>query len=104
MKKALSTPTKYLNPYTDFEFKKLFGEEGSKDSMGVEVAELAHLKPKQFDDYQKSLLEYWEVKNVKDTAFEEGKIAQRKEIANNMLALGLAIDVIAQTTGLTIAE
>jgi len=22
---------KYLNPYTDFGFKKLFGEEGSKD-------------------------------------------------------------------------
>jgi hypothetical protein len=23
--------TKYFNPYTDFGFKKLFGEEGSKD-------------------------------------------------------------------------
>jgi len=22
---------KYINPYTDFRFKKLFGEEGSKD-------------------------------------------------------------------------
>ncbi|NOS89010.1 MAG: hypothetical protein HOP34_10820, partial [Methylococcaceae bacterium] len=24
-------PTKYLNPYTDFGFKKLFGEEASKE-------------------------------------------------------------------------
>ena len=41
---------------------------------GFEIAELAHLKPKQADDYQKSLLEYWEVKNVMDTSFEEGII------------------------------
>jgi len=31
MSKIISTPSKYLNPYTDFGFKKLFGEEGSKD-------------------------------------------------------------------------
>jgi hypothetical protein len=37
---------------------------------GFEIAELAHLKPRQFDDYQKSLLEYWEVKNVMYASFE----------------------------------
>jgi len=26
---------KYFNPYTDFGFKKLFGEEGSKDLLVV---------------------------------------------------------------------
>ena len=31
MKKVASMPAKYLNPYTDFGFKKLFAEEGSKD-------------------------------------------------------------------------
>lgn len=31
MTKAMISPTKYFNPYTDFGFKKLFGEEGSKD-------------------------------------------------------------------------
>jgi hypothetical protein len=28
---ACFTPARYINPYTDFGFKKLFGEEGSKD-------------------------------------------------------------------------
>lgn len=38
---------------------------------GFEIAQLAHLKPRQFDTYQKSLLEYWEVKNVMDASFED---------------------------------
>jgi predicted transposase/invertase (TIGR01784 family) len=31
MRQTISTRKKYFNPYTDFGFKKLFGEEGSKD-------------------------------------------------------------------------
>ena len=31
MKQDSAMPMKYLNPYTDFGFKKLFGEEASKD-------------------------------------------------------------------------
>ena len=31
MAKSISMATKYFNPYTDFGFKKLFGEEASKD-------------------------------------------------------------------------
>ena len=33
-----------------------------------------YLQPKQHESYQKSLLEYWEVKNVMDTSFGEGFI------------------------------
>lgn len=31
MAKPIATATKYFNPYTDFGFKKLFGEEANKD-------------------------------------------------------------------------
>ena len=31
MKKPITLPTKYFNPYTDFGFKTLFGEEANKD-------------------------------------------------------------------------
>ena len=88
---------------------------------GFEIAELSHLKPTQFDDYQKSLLDYWEVKNVKDTAFGEGLMEGlsqglsqgltqgRKEgedigirkIAKALKDQQLPIALIIETTGLT---
>jgi predicted transposase/invertase (TIGR01784 family) len=83
---------------------------------GFEIAELAHLKPRQFDDYQKSLLEYWEVKNVMDASFEEGKIegkiegieegkkAEKMEIAKKMLQKKSDIVLIMELTGLTEVE
>ncbi len=79
---------------------------------GFEIAELAHLKPKQFDDYQKSLLEYWELKNVMDTSFEEGKIEgkvegkieEKQSIAKGMLAEKLPLELIIKLTGLTAVE
>ena len=71
---------KYFNPYTDFGFKKLFGEEGS-------------------------LVQYLEVKNVFDTAFEEGeKVGIEKGIKKVTKALkeqNIAIEIIAESTGLS---
>jgi predicted transposase/invertase (TIGR01784 family) len=73
-----------------------------------EIAEISHLKQKQFDDYQKSLLEYWEVKNVTDTAFgdgvEKGKIEKNEEIAKMMLLDNEPIDKIVRYTQLSIAQ
>jgi predicted transposase/invertase (TIGR01784 family) len=40
---------------------------------GFEIAKLAHLSPTQYEQYQKSLLQYMEVKNITDTAFKDGK-------------------------------
>ncbi|MDO9105145.1 MAG: Rpn family recombination-promoting nuclease/putative transposase [Methylovulum sp.] len=71
---------------------------------GFEIAELAHLKPKQFEIYQKSLLDYWEMKNVTDNSFEEGKIEGIKTVAKALKAQGIAIDIIMTTTGLTQQE
>jgi predicted transposase/invertase (TIGR01784 family) len=46
---------------------------------GFEIAKLAHLNPNQHEQYQKSLLQYMEVKNVTDTAFKEGRIQGKAE-------------------------
>ncbi len=75
---------------------------------GFDIAELAHLTPRQYDAYQKSLLEYAEVKNVSDTSFEEGvnkgKFEGKYEIARNMLAKGFELTMVSELTGLTLAE
>lgn len=47
---------RFLNPYTDFGFKKLFGEEASKDLHGFEIAELGHLTTEQRIQYEMSLV------------------------------------------------
>ena len=55
-----------------------------------------------------SLLEYWEVKNVKDTAFqdgvEEGVLKGKIEVACALKAQGIANAIIATATGLTEPE
>jgi predicted transposase/invertase (TIGR01784 family) len=79
---------------------------------GFEIAEVAHLSPKQFDAYLKSLVEYSEVKNVSDTAFGDGKnvgIVEGeskaiRKVAKSMLAEGFDIKTIAKITGLSEAE
>ncbi|RIZ70987.1 MAG: Rpn family recombination-promoting nuclease/putative transposase [Methylococcales bacterium] len=79
---------------------------------GFEIAEISHLTPRQFDAYQKSLLEYSEVKNVSDTAFgdgekigiEKGKAEEKHAIAQGMLAEKLPLELIVKLTGLTFAE
>lgn len=81
---------------------------------GFEIAELAHLTRKQFDDYQKSLLQYSEVKNVGDTSFEEGKAegraegveegkaAKTLEIAKALLEKGFDKKSVSEITGLNL--
>jgi predicted transposase/invertase (TIGR01784 family) len=95
---------------------------------GFEIAELAHLTPRQYDIYQKSLMEYSEVKNVSDTAFEEGEkkgmekgieqgiqqgiqqgmekgeLSKALQIAQGMLVEKLPMELIAKLTGLTLDE
>lgn len=61
---------------------------------GFEIAELAHLTPRQYEAYLKSLMEYSEVKNVSDTSFgegmakgiEKGELAKAIKIAQNILS------------------
>ena len=49
-------------------------------------------------------MEYSEVQNVSDTAFGDGRIAEKREIAKNMLAKGFDLKTISELTGLSEAE
>jgi predicted transposase/invertase (TIGR01784 family) len=80
---------------------------------GFEIAEMAHLSSDQYDVYLKSVLSYNEAKAVKDTAFfdgekqgmekgiEVGKIAAMQNAARILKYQGVAISVIALSTGLS---
>ena len=96
---------RYVNPYTDFGFKRLF-----------ETAEIARFSESEMRDYEESLKNLRDLGNVLNTAKEEGRKEGRKEgreegerkksfeIARNLLQAGIAEDVIAATTGLSIEE
>jgi hypothetical protein len=68
---------KYINPYTDFGFKKLFGEEANKD-----------------------LLTYIEVKEVVKTAEMDGERKKALEIAKKLKEMGFPKNQIKEATGL----
>lgn len=82
---------KYINPFTDFGFKKLFGSEPNKDLL------IDDEKTK----YEESLKYYRDLKNVVDTSFDEGKIEGKIEIARQMKSEGEPIEKIVRFTGLT---
>jgi predicted transposase/invertase (TIGR01784 family) len=62
---------RYVNPYSGFGFKKLFGEEAS--------AEIANFTPHQLSEYEESLKIYRDLKGVIDTSYEEGLQEGREE-------------------------
>lgn len=100
---------KYINPFTDFGFKKLFGSEANKDLLIdflnqvyvlqqlpylqnsphalqervfqklFEAAEIAKFTPDEKNKYEESLKYYRDLKNVVDTSFDEGKAEGKAE-------------------------
>jgi hypothetical protein len=52
----MTVTEKYINPFTDFGFKKLFGTE-----------------PEEKEQYEESLKSYRDLKNVIDTSYGDGK-------------------------------
>jgi len=75
---------------------------------GFDIAELSHLEVSQYEAYNRSLLDYWDVKSVEEAAFESGiekgieqGIKQEKlTIARAMKAQGIGSDIILAITGL----
>jgi predicted transposase/invertase (TIGR01784 family) len=100
----------YLNPLTDFGFKKLFGEEPH------EVIYLAQFTPKERKAYEDSIKYYRDLKNSYDTAHQEGWVEGlelgRQEgeqqtiikMVQGMHANGLDLKTIVAVTGLTETE
>jgi NRPS condensation-like uncharacterized protein len=78
---------KHFNPYNEPIFQK-----------GFEIAEISHLNVEQ---YKKSLVQYLEVKNVFDTAFEEGEKSGIEKVAKALKEQNIAIEIIAESTGLS---
>ena len=82
-------------------FKRLF-----------ETAEIARFSESEMRDYEESLKNLRDLGNVLNTAKEEGRKEGREEgerkksleIARNLLQAGIAEDVIAATTGLSVEE
>ena len=87
---------KYINPYTDFGFKKLFGTPLNKDLLIsspaalqeriftrlFEQAEIARYTPEERQDYEDSLKVYRDMKNVLDTAELKGAIKEKDSKSN----------------------
>ncbi len=67
---------------------------------GFEIAEISHLKPHQAEVYEKSLLDYWELKNVKDTVINDTMI----KVAISLKSKNMPIEFIMEITGLTASE
>lgn len=86
---------KYINPFTDYGFKRLFGEEPNKELL---------LDFLQIQSYEDSLKYYRDLKNSLDTAKEEGREEREVEIAKGLLKNGISIEIISKSTGLSIEQ
>ena len=66
-----------------------------------EEAEIAKFTPQEMREYEASKMAYRDIKNSIDTAKQEGKNEKALEIAKNMLADGVDINLIMKYSGLT---
>ncbi|PIY08447.1 MAG: hypothetical protein COZ18_12200, partial [Flexibacter sp. CG_4_10_14_3_um_filter_32_15] len=69
-----------------------------------ETAEIAMFDKQERMAYEDSLKNYRDIKNVIDTAKEEGKEEKAIEMAKNFILKGYPFEDIADGTGLTIEE
>lgn len=101
---------RYINPYTDFGFTKLF-----------EQAEIARYDPTEHRQYEESRKEYWDYTSTLQTAekkghaegkaeglaegMEKGERKANEAIARKLKSMGvLSVEQIADTTGLSVEE
>ena len=95
------SPERYINPYTDFGFKKLF-----------EQAEIAKYNPEERREYEVSVKNFWDYYSTVKSAMNKGRAEGRaegideanRENAHKMKSLGISADIIAKVTGLSIDE
>jgi predicted transposase/invertase (TIGR01784 family) len=73
-------------------------------SQAFEKAEIAKYSQSELDNYENSLKSYRDLKGVIDTAFDDGKLEGKLEIAKSLKLLGIEINVISKSTGLSIEE
>jgi hypothetical protein len=59
---------------------------------------------KEQHEYEQSLKTYPDLKGLIDTAFDDGRVEEKLEIAKKLKDLGVSIEIIIKTTGLSEAE
>ena len=69
-----------------------------------EKADLARFDQTELDSYENSLKIYRDLKGVIDTAFDEGKLEGKIEVAKSAKQMGLSIVDIIKLTGLSESE
>lgn len=69
-----------------------------------EKAELAKFDQAELESYENSLKSYRDLKGVIDTAFDDGKIEGKIEVAKSAKQMGLSTDDIIKLTGLSKSE
>ena len=66
------------------------------------TSELANMTAEQRDRYEQSLINYWDMNPIIDTAVEEAVQEKQMEIAENLLQTGMDDTTIAAVTGLNL--
>ncbi len=85
---------RYINPLTDFGFKKL--QERIFEKV-FQSAEIAKFSPDERKAYEDSLKYYRDLNNVVNTTREEGILP----VAKNMKKQGFSVEQIQMATGLS---
>ena len=103
---------KYINPHTDFGFKRLFGSEFNKELKMYEDSVNAYRdivnairtaeKKKFVEGRAEGMAEGMEKGMVKGKA--EGEKEAKEKIAANLLSLGVSVETIVQASGLSEEE
>ena len=86
---------KFINPFTDFGFKKLFGEEANKRFL--DAAEINQLNPTE----QLALKYLRDLKNSMDTSYDDGK----KDMVMELIEEGsLSLEKIASIAKIPLTQ
>ena len=92
---------RYIDPYTDFGFRRLFDQ-----------AEIASFTPQERREYQESVKDYWDYYSTMTTAHQKGRAEglsegeakgraeERLSNARSLLSNGVPMDVIVKSLGL----
>ena len=88
---------KYLEDFQTI--PKIFSDEVF--SQAFEKAELAKFGQLELANYENSLKIYRDLKGVIETAYDEGKLEGKLEIAKSLKKLGVSIETIIEASGLT---
>jgi len=90
---ADDTRERFINPYTDFGFKKLF-----------EQAEIARYSETERRQYEESKKVFWDNYSVLKTAERKGVLKEKMETVRRLQAMGLTVEQIAQGVDISIEE